>query len=288
MRHDRPKEATSNWAEFRSGCERSHKRWLVCSDGANSKVTFPGRIAAALVLLMSGTLFAQVSSASANGDEGVTPGSEIAVALQAAPSSGGDPLLLTPTEATVATGARIRQSDSLGTRRFLLGIRGGFLLPQNDLRLTTGHFPQIAAGVDAELVLHGMHCLGPVAEWWYFTPGHQVSADASQSQAIDTRLRALVFGGEYRYRLGGPLRRLSVGGGLYLVRWSVDSVNTLTLPAGTAQASGNSHWVRFGMGGAVNYRVFRRIELEGRWIYSTYGYEHIPVNVAILCVGWHF
>ena len=172
--------------------------------------------------------------------------------------------------------------------RFSFGVRGGFTLPQNDLRLTTGSFPQIDLGVRPERLIHGVHQVRSVVDWWYFRPGQQASTTTLGSQLLKTRVRSLNFGGEYLYRTGGENKRLSVGGGLYLMRWSVASVNTLTLAAGTAEASGTSHWIRLGEGAVAAYRLSHRVELEGRWVHSHYGYEHIPVNVAILGGGYRF
>ena len=173
-------------------------------------------------------------------------------------------------------------------RRFSVSVRAGFALPQNDLKLTTGTFPQIDLGVRPERLIHGVHQVRPVADWWYFRRGQQASTTLLGSQVLDTRVRSLNFGGEYLYRIGGEEKRLSVGGGLYLMRWSVASVNTLTLAAGTAQASGTSHWMRLGEGAIAGYRLSHRLELEGRWVHSHYGYEHIPINVAILGAGYRF
>lgn len=172
--------------------------------------------------------------------------------------------------------------------RFSLGVRAGFTLPQNDLKLTTGSFPQIDLGFRPERLIHGVHQVRPVVDWWYFRPGQQASATSLGSQVLKTRVRSLNFGGEYLYRIGGENKRLSVGGGLYLMRWSVASVDTITLPTGTAQGSGTSHWTRLGEGATAVYRLSHRLELEGRWVHSHYGYEHIPVNVAILGAGYRF
>lgn len=180
-----------------------------------------------------------------------------------------------------------RSLDGEVDPRLSYSVRASLLLPQNDLKLTTGSFPQIAVGAHSEFLLRGVHQIRPTAEWWYFRQGHQSSVDGNRSQIIDTKLQTLVFGGEYLYRIGGPSMRFSAGGGLYLMRWSVDSVDTITFtPGGATQASGNSSWIRFGDGFAATYRLSHRLELEGRWIHSHYGYENIPVNVATLGAGW--
>lgn len=179
-------------------------------------------------------------------------------------------------------------SGAKGEQRFSLGIRGGFSLPENDLRLTTGGFPSYSAGLYGQFLFHGHHQLRAVGEVWNFSEGFQSSQSPSWPQAIDTQVRAIAVGGEYLYQLGGPFKLLSFGGGGYCARWSVDSVNRVTLSGGTAQASGNSHWFRPGEGAAATYRVSKHLALESRWIWSTYGYEHVPVSAGIFGAGWRF
>ena len=173
--------------------------------------------------------------------------------------------------------------------RISFGIRGGLSLPENDLQLTTGNIPGFVVGGYGEYLLGVRHQLRPIGEWWYFNDGHQNSLSSTRTQSLDTRVRAVVVGGEYLCRLGGPIRRVSFGGGLYLARWSVDSVNIVTFsPGGTAQASGTSHWNRLAEGITANYRLSRRFEFESRWTHSDYGYEHLPVNVVTIGTGWRF
>lgn len=184
-----------------------------------------------------------------------------------------------------ATPLRVDHEES----RISFAIRGGFSLPENDLRLTTGNFPSFSVGGYGQFLLRGSHQLRPVGEWLYFSTGRQDIQTSSQSQTIRTNVRAVLMGGEYLYRFKGLAQRLSVGGGFYLVRWSVHSVDELQLAAGgNAEASGNSHWNRPGEGPVVSYRISQHLELQGRWIHSNYGYEHIPINVVTLGAGWRF
>jgi hypothetical protein len=216
------------------------------------------------------------------------------------PVSGHGTLLLTssgvddslPSKET--TGARTEPPRAaipytMSEPRFSFAIRGGFSLPENDLKLTTGTFPNFSVGVYGQFRLGGAQHLRPVGEWWSFSPGVQSSQQPSRTQTINTRVRAVVMGGEYLYQLGGPIKRLSLGGGVYLARWSVDSVNSVTLiPMGTMRASGTSQWIRLGEGGQATFRLSRRLDLEGRWVHSSYGYQHLPVNVVLLGAGWRF
>jgi hypothetical protein len=179
--------------------------------------------------------------------------------------------------------------DTKAEARLSLGVRGSFTVPENDLKLTTGGFPNFTVGAYGQYRLGRSQQLRATGEWWSFSGGVQTSQQPSRDQTIHTKLQAEVAGGEYLYGLGGVLRRFSLGGGAYSVRWSVRSVDNVTLPAlGTAQASGNSQWIRLGEGLNATYRLSRRLELEGRWIHSSYGYEHLPISVVTLGAGWTF
>lgn len=174
-------------------------------------------------------------------------------------------------------------------RRFSFGIRGGLSHGEHDLRLTTNQFPNYYAGVYGEFRLGSSQRLRSVAEWWSFRQGVQRFRDSSEFQLIDTRVQAEVAGGEYLYNLGGPVKRISLGVGGYAARWSVDSVNTITLfGLGTARASGNSHWIRPAGSAIATFRTLHSFELMGRWVYSTYGFERVPVSVVTFGAGWTF
>lgn len=180
----------------------------------------------------------------------------------------------------------IRESSE--TRRFNYSARAGFSLPQNDLRNTTGDSPNFLVGAHAERLFHGVNQFRTVGEYWFFRQGHQQFGNGAQAQQLDTKVRTLALGGQYLYRIGGADKRFSIGGGLYLMRWSVASVNTLTFSVGTAQASGTSHWYHVGESLDATYRLSHRLELDGRWAHSHYGYENIPVNVAQLGAAFRF
>lgn len=174
-------------------------------------------------------------------------------------------------------------------RRFSFGIRAGLSHGERDLRLTTNQFPNYYTGLYGEFRLGSSQRLRPVAEWWSFRKGVQRFRNSSEIQLIDTRVQAEVAGGEYLYTLGGPLKRISLGVGGYAARWSVDSVNTVTLLGlGTAQASGNSHWIRPAGSVIATFRTVHSFELMARWIYSTYGFERVPVSVVTVGAGWTF
>jgi hypothetical protein len=174
-------------------------------------------------------------------------------------------------------------------KRFSLGVRAGFSLPQNDLKLTTGSFPDFTLGAYGQFRLGSFQHIRASEDWWSFNRGVQTSHQPQRDQTIRTRIHAAVAGVEYLQGLPAPLRRFDAGGGVYLTRWSVDSVDSVTLgQLGTAQAAGTSHWTRWGGGASGAYRVNRHLAIESRWIRTSYGYEHLPVSVVLLGAGWRF
>ena len=169
------------------------------------------------------------------------------------------------------------------------GFQGGLALARgDDLRVTTGSGLSLELGAHATWDLDGLQALRPRLDLLTFREGHQ-NVKAPLPQQMDTKVRGLALGGEYLFRPGGRESRWAAGPGLYLVRWSVESINRVTLPsAGTAQASGTSHWTRAGFGLAGTGRLTPHLEAEARWTFSHYGYENLPVSLGTVGLLFRF
>lgn len=221
--------------------------------------------------------------------EGATTNHSESLETHGARSSARNDADSVPGQTYASSGAVAPLHEPKFSRQFSFGIRGSFVLRENDLKLTTDTFPNFAAGLFFQHQPSKSHRLRLTGEWWDFSSGVQYSQQTSRTQAINTKVRAIVAGGEYLYRLPGPVKRLSVGGGVYFARWSVHSVDGVTLiPGGSAEASGTSQWNRLGEGPTATFRLSRWFEIEGRWVHSDYGYEHLPINVITLGAGWSF
>ncbi|MBP1629037.1 MAG: hypothetical protein H6Q00_3512 [Holophagaceae bacterium] len=169
------------------------------------------------------------------------------------------------------------------------GIQAGVAIPAGrDLGVTVGSRLNGAVGVHATWSIGDHHGIRPRLDLWDFSQGHQ-EVLTPFAQQIETKVQGIALGGEYLYRPGGLRGRLAAGGGLYLIRWSVDSTNRLDgSTGGTAQASGTSHWTRDGVGLVVSFRLTPRLDGEARWIFSSYGYEDLPANLCTAGLLWRF
>ncbi len=170
-----------------------------------------------------------------------------------------------------------------------LGVQGGLALPTgDDLSITTGSGLSLDVGIHATWALDTSSDLRTRLDLLTFAQGHQDVA-APLVQHLDTRVQGLALGCEYLYRFNGSTGRWGAGAGLYLIRWSVDSTNRVTVAgAGIAQSTGTSHWTREGLGLVGSYRITPRLEAEARWVSSHYGYENLPARLGTLGLLWRF
>lgn len=170
------------------------------------------------------------------------------------------------------------------------GVQGGVVLAKSyDLRKTTGDGLPLTLGIHYDLPFHGRLLVRPRIEYWLFPRGLESTTGSPLSQGMETRVRALAYGGDCLYRLPGTARSLAAGVGLYLIRWSVNSQDWLSDNAGdTAATSGKSHWNRQGLSVLANWRLTPRLEAEVRMMRSHYGYENLRADVLLGGVSWHF
>lgn len=171
--------------------------------------------------------------------------------------------------------------------RLGFGVQGGLVLPSgDDLRMTAATGMDL--GVHITWAVNDFNEIRPRLELISFAKGHQ-DVSAPLVQHLDTNVQGFAMGCEYLYRINGYSGRWATGGGLYLIRWSVDSTNRVsTVGGGVTQASSSSHWTREGLGLVGTYRMTPRLEAEARWISSHYGYQNLPARFATLGLLWRF
>jgi hypothetical protein len=157
-------------------------------------------------------------------------------------------------------------------------------LDENLRRSTDGH-PGLGLGLEERWTLPRNLELRVRGEWGRFPEGR----DRTDAQVIHTRVERASLGVEGLLRGKAALERLSVGAGLYLLRWSVDSRNRFVPPVGEpVRASGRSHWLRPGCGVLCTWRLGPDLELEGRLLWSRWGYEDRATGAAGLGLTWQF
>jgi len=169
------------------------------------------------------------------------------------------------------------------------GLQAALALPMGeDLRLTTGSGPCPIIGLHATWILDEHQALRPRLDLMFFDRDRQEVAEPLP-QRIDTRVQGTALGVEYLYRPQGNEGRWAVGAGLYLIRWSVTSTNRIRVPgSGTTETSGTARWTREGLGLVTTWRLTPRLDLEGRWIASHYGYENLPARLGTIGLLFHF
>jgi hypothetical protein len=169
------------------------------------------------------------------------------------------------------------------------GAQGALVFPNGeDLRITTGSGLSLDLGIHATWTLDTSSELRPRLDLLTFAQGRQ-DVTTPLVQHLETKVQGLSLGCEYLYRFQGSAGRWGAGAGLYLIRWSVDSTNRVTVAgAGVAQNTGTSHWTREGLGLVGTYRITPHLEGEARWISSHYAYENLPARFGTLGLLWRF
>ena len=169
------------------------------------------------------------------------------------------------------------------------GIQAGLAFPAgDDLKITTGSGLNPALGIQVNWSLDNGDDLRARLDALAFTPGQQ-EVQVPLRQRIETRVQAQAMGGEYLFRPGGRQGRWALGAGLYLIRWSVASTNTLFMGGqDPVQGRGMSRWTRESLGLVGSRRLTRRLDAEIRWLSSHYGYQNLPVYFGTAGLLWHF
>jgi len=169
------------------------------------------------------------------------------------------------------------------------GVQAGLTVPlQSDLRVTTGDGANPTLGFHADWALRGGAVLRTRLDVGLFSSADRSSATPAFQQTLHTRVRAGVMGAEYLLRPSDEVPVFTVGAGLYLIQWNVNSTNTMITPTGSFAPESSSTWTREGLGVLALYRWNRHAETELKVIFSHYGYENLATRMVTLNVLWNF
>lgn len=165
-----------------------------------------------------------------------------------------------------------------------------------DLQDTTNHNPCLDLGLHAERPVFGADRIRLRLDGLFFTRvqrrGTGVTEGVAWTRDLDTRVRGWSLGAEYLFQDLLGVKGLAAGGGLHLVRWSVDSTSTLVVLEGPTQGtvveSNTPAWNKAGLSLVADYRLSRRLRAEARILTGPYGWEGERVNVYQLGVLWTF
>lgn len=165
------------------------------------------------------------------------------------------------------------------------GLQVGLALPaSSDLKATVGSGPNVSLGAHLAWARTEDQTLRARLDMQGFAQGNQAGDSAGLHQEMTTKVRNASLGLEYLVRQN----RWSLGAGLYLIRWTVDSSNTLTAPDGQFAPSGSSTWIREGLGLISTYRLTKQADIELHLIASHFGQENLPTRMASFNLLWHF
>ena len=168
------------------------------------------------------------------------------------------------------------------------GLQVGLTTPVgSDLTTTTKKGLNPTLGVHSDWSWTAGQTLRARLELAWVQQGRQTSSNAILAQEMLTKVSSIALGADYLFQVPRA-NRWALGGGLSLIRWSVDSTNRLQQNNGLFVPSGNSSWTRMGQNLVVSYRQSRHVEAELRFIASHYGYENQPTRTVSCNVLWHF
>jgi hypothetical protein len=158
---------------------------------------------------------------------------------------------------------------------------------RGDLPTTTGFPVSGSIGVHADLRLAPLHTIRPRLDVALFWKGSQHAPGPVISQDLETRVSSVGVGADYLFRLGGEDGAFALGAHLSVIRWAIQSTNTISIPSGEASvASGTVAWWRPAAGLLCEYRVMPTLSAEARLVFSRYGNEGLQANTASLGFLW--
>ena len=194
----------------------------------------------------------------------------------------------TPSHETlpVAQTPEVSLSPSYQRTPSAFGLQLALVSPTNGgLRVAAGA-PGLALGLHGNwTLLRGLR-LRPRLDCTVFGAVTRTSPAAPLPQSLETKVSSLALGMDLLMPLGGPW---ALGLGVFEVRWSVASTNTVTPTLGGRMTlAGTSHWTRLGLGPVLSFQVHEHLDVEGRVLSSHYGHQNQPATTATLGLLWRF
>lgn len=176
------------------------------------------------------------------------------------------------------------------------GVQGSLGFSTGDLKDTAGSRPCLGIGVHADYHLSADQTIRARLDALLFRSAHKESAGISAGnpwvRTLDTKAQGWALGAEYLVRPFQREPRLRLGGGVNLVRWSLDSTSDLAITAGentgTVVLGSRPTWTKVGVSALVTYQISSHLSAEVRLLSSSYGWEGERVQVGQLGLAWTF
>jgi hypothetical protein len=132
----------------------------------------------------------------------------------------------------------------------------------------------------------------------FFFPSHAQQAPGSQganawTRTVDAKVTAWSLGPEYLVTPFQGLPRLSIGAGVHLVHWQVQSTDTTVFQltgggTSTMALTSSPTWNRLGVSLLADCRLTDHLALEARWLTSSYGWQGERTQIAQAGLLWRF
>ena len=169
------------------------------------------------------------------------------------------------------------------------GVQVGLMVPvQGDLKVTAGSGGDFSLGLHLDFALAPSATLRTRLDLGAFSSTDRAYGYGSFQEFLHTRVTTQALGGEVLCQPGALGGNWSVGAGLYLIQWTVESTNNLVTTTGAFVPSGSSSWTRQGLGLLASRRWPHHLETEFRVVASHYGYQNLPARWAEVNLLWNF
>ncbi len=176
------------------------------------------------------------------------------------------------------------------------GVQGALGLSTGDLKDTADQGLSLNLGGHMDYAVMPGHTLSTRLDGLFFQAARKRSSGSTGGNPwthdLQTKVQGWTLGAEYILQLFKADSRVSVGGGVHLVRWTVDSTDTLdiTTPGGGGRVvdSSNPSWTKVGISLVAGYQISPKVRAEVRVLSSSYGWEGERVQVGQFGLSWTF
>lgn len=194
---------------------------------------------------------------------------------------------------TAVVGGLVCLSARAGAPDWRFSLQGSLGATSGDLKDTTNGKPCLGLGAFAERPTRGADVFRARLDGLFMSSAHRTGSGSSEgvpwTRRLDTRVQGWSLGAEYLVGHPFGLPRLAAGGGLAVVRWTVDSTSTLVFPGtGSVVEASKPAWTKVGVTLVADYRMAERLRAQARMLTCPYGWEGERVNVWQMGLAWTF
>jgi hypothetical protein len=176
------------------------------------------------------------------------------------------------------------------------GLQGSLGIPTGDLKDTAKSNPCLGMGGHLDYALAPKQTLRARFEALLFQSITQRAVGSTGGHAwtrdLKTQVQGWTLGAEYLREPFLSHPNLTLGAGMHVVRWHLETTNTLAMTVGTdigtMVESSKPAWTKLGISLLAAYRVNRNFSAEARVLSSAYGWEGERVHLGQIGLVWTF